>query len=101
MRFLLAHFPRYRPNTRDEPVVSGWYSSPPVVHGLGKKMHVADYAKTSGFPDRVTRVTWSVLHADPAPEACGQHGNYGSALSAHPGEPQGRSNNGSGAQPML
>jgi transposase-like protein len=28
-------------------------------------------------------------------------GNYGSALVAHPGEPQGRPNNGSGSQPMV
>jgi hypothetical protein len=34
-------------------------------------------------------------------EAGGQHGNYGSALAAHPGEPQGRPNNGSGSQPMV
>jgi hypothetical protein len=33
--------------------------------------------------------------------AGGQHGNYGSALAAHPGEPQGRPNNGSGSQPMV
>jgi hypothetical protein len=34
-------------------------------------------------------------------EACGQHGNYGFALAAHPGGPQGRPNNGSGSQPMV
>ena len=33
--------------------------------------------------------------------AGGQHGNYGSALAAHPGEPQGRPNKGSGSQPMV
>src|SRR3954453_15720381 len=33
--------------------------------------------------------------------AGGQHGNYGSALAAHPGEPQGRPDNGSGSQPMV
>jgi hypothetical protein len=38
------------------------------VHVLGEKLHVADYAKTSGFPDRVTRVTWAMPHADPPPE---------------------------------
>src|SRR5215210_5930908 len=33
--------------------------------------------------------------------AGGQHGNYGSALAAHPGEPQGRPNKGSGSWPMV
>src|SRR5215210_2672878 len=33
--------------------------------------------------------------------AGGQHGNYGSALAAHPGEPQGRPDNGSGSQPIV
>ena len=33
--------------------------------------------------------------------AGGQHGNYGSALAAHPGKPQGRPDNGSGSQPMV
>ncbi len=31
----------------------------------------------------------------------GQHGNYGSALTAHPGEPQGRPDKGSGSRPMV
>ena len=35
------------------------------------------------------------------PGAGGQHGNYGSALAAHPGEPQGRPDKGSGSQPMV
>src|SRR3712207_6246152 len=35
------------------------------------------------------------------PGAGGQHGNYGSALAAHPGEPQGRPDNGSGSRPMV
>lgn len=34
-------------------------------------------------------------------EACGQHGNYGFALAAHPGEPQVPLNNGLGSQPMV
>src|SRR5215204_4519226 len=33
--------------------------------------------------------------------AGGQHGNYGSALAAHPGEPQGRPDKGSGSRPMV
>jgi hypothetical protein len=68
MRFFLAYFSRYRPNTRDDPVVSQWCSSPPLVHVRGGKLRVADYAKTSGFPDRFTRVTWAMPHADPPPE---------------------------------
>src|ERR1700722_2249508 len=68
MRFFLAYFSRYRPNTRDDPVVSQWCSSPPLVHVLGGKLRVADYAKASGFPDRFTRVTWVMPHADPPPE---------------------------------
>jgi hypothetical protein len=38
------------------------------VHVQRGKLRVADYAKTSGFPDRVTRVTWAMPHADPPPE---------------------------------
>jgi hypothetical protein len=34
-------------------------------------------------------------------EAGGRHGNYGSVLTAHPGEPQGRLDNGSGSQPIV
>jgi hypothetical protein len=33
--------------------------------------------------------------------AGGRHGHYGSALAAHPGEPQERPDNGSGSQPMV
>jgi len=33
--------------------------------------------------------------------AGGLHGNYGSALAAHPGEPQGRPDKASGSQPIV